>query len=200
MDGPAAEDRKAPSAPRITRPILAPPPTTLGRSLLGLTILLAVLCVLAAGVTGPGPDARPPGLMSASTWMGLAIVDSLAFLIFTLGWRLPGVRRLYPSPSPLAIASERGLELHIPSVGVRVYRWEDVGSLARGEKGGGILRAPGGEELVSVPACLMSGNRRTLAESVVEVCGDKYVAQRSWRFGPRKHFALRTAIVSTNRR
>jgi hypothetical protein len=148
--------------------------------------------VMASMIFGSASSRVESGWMPNVPMFGVALLGWAVLAVIQVGWRLPGIRRLYPSPPPLAVITPAELELHIPSVGVRRYRWEEIGELVRGPRRTGILRSPTGEFLESIPPRLMQGNWRTLAQMVVRARGDRYVAVRKWRFGHRLYFASRT--------
>ncbi|HEX7591420.1 MAG TPA: hypothetical protein VF375_05660 [Candidatus Limnocylindrales bacterium] len=154
-------------------------------------VMASMVCALAWGVV-------PSDFTPSQIMMALAVLGAVAGGFFRFGWRLPGIRRLYPSPPPRAVVTPTELELRIPAVGVRVYRWEEIGDLAPGPRGTGLLRSPEGQELVSIPADLLRGNRRSLAKTVVRARCDRYVAVRKWRFGHRLYFASRPTPEQTS--
>jgi hypothetical protein len=177
----------------MTRRVLKPVFGGLEPTRRGYVVLWALLAwtwfwFIAAMTVGAD---RRQGDSVARAAMALAVLGMVGFPVVLLGWRLPGIRRLYAAPCPMAIVSDAELELHIPSVGVRVYRWEDIGSLTPGRRGRGMLRSPTGEELVAIPSLILSGNWCSLAQMVASVRGDRYEAVRSWRFGSRLYFRCR---------
>lgn len=182
---------------RTLKPFMPPSPTKAGRWLWGGTLGVVAVCVLAAGATGRASEGTVGGFDPSPTFMILAFAGSAAFLVITVGWRLPVVTRLYPQPSPLAVISHESLELQIPSLGIRCYRWDEIGSLSPSKAGHGSLCSPAGEELVDLPPCLMAGARRTLAQLIVEVQGDRFRLERSRPFQAPKYFTTcdRVAVL-----
>lgn len=172
-----------PSPTGTLRPRFAAAPTAAAKGILFGLLALVAVCVLGAGLLGKttaaGEFAPDPPLMS------LAALGTVTFLVITLGWTMPGVRRLYVKPRPLALASDEVLELHIPSVGIRIYRWDEIGSLSGGRSGRGVLRSPTGEALVTIPSYLMSDGRHTLAQLVVEARSDRFVSRGSLLRAPK---------------
>ncbi len=181
---------------RTLRPFRATAPNKIGRWMLGATLTTGAVCVLGAGATGRASREVAGGFEPGGVFMILAVLAAAAFLLLTLGWRLPGIERLYLKPLPLAVVSDEGLELHIPSAGVFLVRWDETTGLSRGQNGRGSLRAKTGEELVQVPSSLMSDGRRTLAQLVVEVRGDMFILERSRPFSPPKYFTSRQTSAS----
>src|ERR1035437_2117690 len=168
---------------KTLRPRFAAAPTATGKAILFTTLALVTSCVIGAGVIGKTTAAgefSPDRLL-----MSLAVLGAVVFLIVTLGWTMPGVARLYLKPRPLAVISDDVLELRIPSVGIRVYRWDEIGSLSDGSRGRGVLRSPTGVALVTIPSFLMSDGRHTLAQLVVEARGDRFAVHRSGLRAPR---------------
>ena len=170
---------------KVLRPFLPASPTRWGIIVLGAIQLWTAFWVIASGAVALTRDSSAPD----RTMMWLAVLGFPAWCAVLFGWRLPGIRRLYQEPRRMAVVSDEGLELHIPSVGVRVFRWDEIGSLSRGRRGKGVLRSPAGQELAAVPSTLMSG----LAQAIASARGDRYEAIRSWRFGPRIYLRSRTA-------
>ncbi len=171
---------------RVLKPFFPPDPNRLGVIVLGAIWSWTMFWVLASMVVAMR---QPAGFSYADpTQVWLALPGVPAWCVVLYGWRLPGVRRLYPVPLPMAVVSDDGLELHIPSVGIRAYRWDEIGSLSRGRRGSGVLRSPDGRNLVAVPPRLMSGNWSSLAQMVCDVRRDRYVVVRAWHIGPRIYF------------
>jgi hypothetical protein len=171
---------------KVLKPFRPTTPTRWGAVVLGAIWLWTAFWVIASGVVALARDGSAPD----QTMACLAVLGFPAWCAVLFGWRLPGIRRLYPEPRPMAVVSDEGLELHIPSIGVRAFRWDEIGSLSRGRRGRGVLRSPAGKELTSVPSNLMTG-WCSLAQAVASARGDRYEAIRSWRFGPRIYLRSR---------
>jgi hypothetical protein len=197
MKGPLGRNGGDRLTPQVVKPF-RPSPTRLGlrvwEALAFWEFAWVMASMLSALVSGEVPSEFAPSQIA----MALALLGIPVSLLVQFGWHLPGIRRLYPSPLPRAVVTPTELELRIPAVGVRVYRWEEIGDLAPGPRGTGLLRSPEGQELVSIPADLLRGNRRSLAKTVVRARGDRYVAVRKWRFGPRLFFASRPTPEQTS--
>ena len=172
---------------QVLKPILAPGMTRRGYFVFWFLYFWVCFWVIASGFAGTYSHTVPEGFMPNPTMMTLALLGMAIWIAIRFGWRLPGIRRLYPAPRAMAIVSPEGLELHIPSVGIRRYRWDEIGGLVPGPRWTGVLRSPNAQDLVSIPPTLLRGNWRSLALMVVRARGDRYVAFRSGlldRLGP----------------
>jgi hypothetical protein len=123
--------------------------------------------------------------------VALAMAGVVSGVIIMFAWRLPVIRRLFPAPPAKAVISGTELELHIPSIGVRTFAWDEIGSISPGPRGTGVLRSPAGRELVAIPPLLLNGNWHSLAQMIADVRGDRYAAMSARRFGPRRYLTLR---------
>jgi hypothetical protein len=185
------------TAKQVLRPIMPPSFSRRGAMVFWFLEFWLLFWVLASMVFSSASSGVEGGWMPNVPMAGVALLGAAVLAVILVGWRLPGIRRLYLSPPPLAVITPTELELHIPSVGVRRYRWEEIGELVRGPRRTGILRSPTGENLESIPPHLLQGNWRSLAQMVVRARGDRYLAVRSWRFGPRLFFASRPTPEQT---
>jgi hypothetical protein len=175
---------------RILTPWQPPAPNRKGTWAIASVLTICGASVLAGTATSHFSNATSSDFNVGTGFAILALVAFAGFVVLTLGWRLPGVRMLYPEPWPKAIAAPQGLELHIPNLGVCKYGWEEVGSLVARHRGRGVLRSPTGDALVEIPGCLMSGGRTTLARFVVASRPDRFVLGRHLPLRPATEFRL----------
>jgi hypothetical protein len=121
-------------------------------------------------------------------FMGAALAPALLFLP---GNRGP-FRALFLQPPPLAILTEKDLELHLPGIGVRRYGWEEVASLTPGGPyEPGMLRGIDGGTLALVPRGLVLGRWKSLAQVVVRRRPDRYRTVRVGLFSTQTSFVLK---------
>jgi hypothetical protein len=184
------------AAPRVVRPLYPPPAATRAGNLvfLALSLWMGVWLLAAYMTASMEQSAGSPGPLIS---MCLAVAGGFIGCIILFGWRLPGIRRLWAAPAPLAVITEDRLVLHVPSVGIRAFDWDEIGSLTRGSKGSGVLRSTTGDALMSIPPSIMNGNLHGLAQVVAGVRGDRYEAVRAARIGPRRYLALRESRAAS---
>ena len=137
------------------------------------------------------------------------LIAGAPFLVWaTSGWlgRRRGFRWLLAWPQPLATLSTDGMELALPSMGVRRFDWDEVASLVpnrdwRRYEPPAELRGPDGSLLARIPQSLLypkTGWRKalTLAEWVVKARPDRYVISGDNGWGRGDAFDLRDRIAA----
>ena len=127
------------------------------------------------------PDMGPVGTQLVAVLVAVAPIA--LFLGSPVLGRVPGLRWLLATPQPLATLDGDEIELALPRVGVRRFRWQQIDRLELHEtwrRRWGELRALDGSLLAIVPCDLvyLKGTWRTaptLAEAVVRTRPDLFV-------------------------
>ena len=121
--------------------------------------VLAILVVLVA--------ATPGVLFLASPWLG----------------RVPGFRWLSAVPQPLVVLDDDGIQLQLPRIGLRRFRWDDIAGLevrSTWKRTWGELIGIDGSVLATIPFDLVYLKETwttapTLARRVVEAQPERYI-------------------------
>ncbi len=144
--------------------------------------LFAVLVAVGAAREASG-SAGTAGPVLALLVFSVAVTPGVLFLASSALGKVPGFRWLLAEPQPSVILDADGIQVRLPGVDVRQFRWDDVAGMQvrrTWSRTWGELLGMDGAVLTTIPFHLVYlketwSTAPTLAQKVVEAQPDRYV-------------------------